>query len=442
MSGFKIRPAAKPILRKASRTAIQNYFVGVEQPQRSTSWLLQSNRYRVTCTKTFEADVKAAKTPAPARNLSLHKHRQLRAYVGASGPAHVIDAWSFLGRAVDATLRGDTYSAVHFSYYAELRAAMALLGSEGIGVFSGIHAIVDEAMTAYFPRTGHAGTHSLVWPLLRYWSTLSRSADLFDLVVQPDQWPLSTWLSELNCPVRVRAIGQGWLSSWGIDLAATTDDHDARNFASYRPSEFRRPAPHGTANIVAFLVDLWSLFEPGADRRFHSTERHLLKLAWSAGGSPLPAQADMEHLGFTPNEAAQWLQFLAHGRTPIPIELAGASVPIDHPTCHLRMISRAALLLFLASGSVRNLLQASNYTLADLQFWWRNHGIERGLWSGNDTPDDPLDTWADVNESLEEVNGWVNANEGASIFDLRSFQNAQIDMLGAFERAGIWSLLP
>ncbi len=442
MSRFKILAAAKPILRRSSRIAIENYFVDQEQPQRALFWLPAGNRYQIRCTKTFDADVKSARTPPPARPLSKHKHRHAKAYVGASSPAHIIDAWSFLGRSVDAAFRGDTYSAVHFAYYAELRAAMALLGSEGFGVFSGIHAVIGDAATTYFPTTGQTGTHKLIWPVLKYWSTLSRAGDLLDTIIQPNQLPLSTWLTELNCPVRVRALGQGWLSSWGIDLVAIAEDHDARNLASYRPSEFRKPAPHGAANIAAFVSDLWSLFEPGNDRRFHSTERQLLKAAWQAGGSPPLVQAQVEQLGFTPNESIGWINFIQNAPTPLPMQFATASTAIDESTCHLRMISRAALLLFLASSSARLLLRKAGYTATDLGFWWQTHGIERGLWSQNEAPDDPLDTWADVSMALQDLSGWINANPGASVYQLRSEHRASIDMLGAFERAGIWSLLP
>jgi hypothetical protein len=305
MSGFKIQTAAKPILQRASRDAIENYFGRVAKAERAAAWIRDDNRYRISCTVKFEADVKRLREPPPPRRtLSADKHRHARAYVGASSPTHIIDGWSFLGRAVDATLRGDTYSSAHFAYYAELRAAMGLLGSEGLGVFNGIHAVIEDRATSYFPVRGKARTHELVWPLLKFWSTLPRSGQLLDLIIRPNQFQLSTWLAELNCPVPLRALGQKWMELWGVDLASTKNDHDARNLASYRPSEFRKAPGYGAANIANYVTDLWRLFEPGENRRFHSAERHLLKAAWEAGGSPVIAPAQLGPLGFGVAEAS------------------------------------------------------------------------------------------------------------------------------------------
>jgi hypothetical protein len=96
--------------------------------------LKPGNRYRVKCTSKYSDDLDANTVSDP----------NLVAYIAGSGPAHVIDAWSYLGRAIDATLRADTSSAIHFGYYAELRAAMALLACEGVGILNTIHPIVPE----------------------------------------------------------------------------------------------------------------------------------------------------------------------------------------------------------------------------------------------------------------------------------------------------------
>ena len=55
----------------------------------------------------------------------------LTEYIGASTLGHCFDGWSYLGRATEAELAGDPGSARHLGYYAELRAAMSLLGRRG-----------------------------------------------------------------------------------------------------------------------------------------------------------------------------------------------------------------------------------------------------------------------------------------------------------------------
>lgn len=438
---FKISSSAKPILRSASRASIESYFAALPSPLREQEWLGASNRYRKTCTTTFENDAEVSrKLKQP---LSKHQHRHLRAYVAASAPGHVIDGWSFLGRSLDSALRGDTYSAAHFAYYAELRAAMSLLASEGIGVFSRIHAVVGANETTRFPTLKSGiGTHSLVWPLLQYWSTLSRSGYLIDELIQPEHVRLSSWLYEMKCPVQISAIGKSWLGSWGIDLSSIRKDHDTRNLASYRPSVFRYPSSYGAANTIEFISMLWKLFEPGTGRRFPAIERHLLKQAWKAGGAAAPAQNDIERIGLSSAEARSWANFLSSNDTPFLFSLAESTKPIDESTCHLRVISRAALLLFIASGSSRQLLLKAGYSTDTTAFWWEQYGKDRGLWPKNGCPDDPLDAWADVDDATNELVSWSNANTGASLHDLWQQHQQHIHMLGAFELIGIWSLLP
>ena len=52
-------------------------------------------------------------------------------YIASSAPLHLADGWNYLSRAFDAACRGDRGAAYHLSYYAELRAAMSLLATEG-----------------------------------------------------------------------------------------------------------------------------------------------------------------------------------------------------------------------------------------------------------------------------------------------------------------------
>lgn len=445
MSRFVILPKAKPIISAASRTSVESYFIRRATPHRETSWLDIENRYRVDCTQLFEADARRAKSRG--KQLSATKHKQLTAYVSASSPAHVIDGWSFLGRAVDSALRGDTYSAAHFAYYAELRAAMALLASEGIGIFSRRHAVIGKAETIPFPKAPEfgkgkntEGTHQLVWPVFRFWSSLRRASELLDELIQPEQVHLSTWLNAKKTPISSRAIGQRWLAKWGIDLETVRDDHDTRNLASYQPSEFRSAPSYGARNTAEFVISLWSMFEPGVGRRFPEIERQLLRSAVRMGGGLSPNE--IEQVGFTALEAANWNNFFTAADEPLPFYFAESATSIEETTCHLRMISRAALLLFVASGSSRHLLQNAGYTAETIAFWWKKHGVDRGLWSPSDIPDDPMDAWADITIAIDEVATWGSNNANAALRNLRQTQQQYINELGAFELVGIWSLLP
>src|SRR5687767_14472213 len=119
---YQLSKTAKGRLRKASPVAIERYFQQHTGVARSSKWINKGNRYRVNCTDQYETDIKAH---PPAVD-----HPHLTSYIAASGPCHLIDGWSFLGRSIDAALRSDSYTAIHLGYYAELRAAMAILACE------------------------------------------------------------------------------------------------------------------------------------------------------------------------------------------------------------------------------------------------------------------------------------------------------------------------
>lgn len=380
-------------------------------------------------------------------------------YVAASGPTHVIDAWSLLSRAVEAALRGDNYGAIHFAYYAELRAAVALLACEGIGIFNRLHPIVksngqtesgieieawDQKKKKFRPR--RSGTHQAVWLALRFWVSLETAADLLDELVSPAGFSVGDWAKACGKPTPTGAIAQRWMTTWGLDLSVLDDDHNSRNLASYRPFEFRRCPPLDAIEVVEFVEELWRLFEPSVGSRFQSLERLLLRRTLRGLGGTNPTHAQISGLGLDPIAAADWATFLAAPAADDPklFSLAELANSVDDPRCHLAIISRAALLLSVATGAARRLLTRASYTAATIQFWWQQHGLRRGLWDSANSPADPLDLWADIEASLDAARDWrrdVTA-AAASIRDWRRVNSLVLDDFGAIELAGMWGLMP
>jgi hypothetical protein len=350
-----------------------------------------------------------------------------------------------LGRAIEATLRGDTYAAVHFGYYSELRATMGLLASEGIGIFNQRHPVLyATGTTARFPRTGKPGTHKVIWPILNYWSSLQRAGDLLDEIVSPRSIRLSQWLTGTKALVPVRAVAQRWLRTWGVDLVAVDDDHDNRNLSSYRPSQFRKPPALDVHENVTFVEELWRLFEPETSKRFPVIERVLLRSARRKASSTSATLDDLERLGLSPAESAEWAAFFGETEDPLPLQEANKQSQIDSPRCHIQILSRAALLLFVATSAVRRLLITAGYTPDILSFWWKFIGEDRGLWSAGGSPVDPLDLWADILVALTDSSEWRSNNPPGSV-SLRDWRRAEMpdrDYLGGFELVGIWALLP
>lgn len=437
MSPLTLTTTQQTLLQQASRSVVEDYFVSLPQAFRSQKWLLKKNRYRKNCALSYTDEIKTG---------SSHDHTYLTAYVSASALTQVIDGWSYLGRAVDATLRGDSYAAIHLGYYAELRAAMGLLASEGIGILGRHHLIVKGLGSTDVFSTGK-GTHVDIWPMLNYWSTLPRAANLIDDLVRPSSIGLSNWLSIGPTPtIPVGAVAQDWLKSWGLDLANVDDDHDCRNIVSYRPSEFRRPKYLNVHQQTAFVEELWQLFEPGTTQRFPNIARLLVRNARRDQTKKAPSVTDLQRLGLTKYEALEWITFLQQKRAddPMPFQLVKKRVPIEDPTCHLRIISRAALMLFIASASARHLLTNAGYSLRDIFFWWGQHGEGRALWDIGSLQGDPRDIWADIEQAINDSVSWraYNPIGNASLRQWRHSQTSALADFGGFELVGIWALMP
>ena len=269
MDPIKLPKSAKTAIRNASRKHIEDHFAALPRGFRRRKWINANNRYRTNCISRYRADI------APGGTV---RNSQLLSYIAASAPCHAIDGWSFLGRAIDSALRRDAYGAIHFGYYAELRAAMALLACEGFCVLDDKHPVVSplgiptplpqlqflNKLGNYYPKD--ARTHVVPKPCLQHWSTLSKSADLLNEIVRPGDAGLRDWLGLVGVPSNSRAIGQKWLRAWGVDLGLMETDHLARNLVSYRPSEFRLPAAAKAEDVLSFVSELWQLFEPSQPR--------------------------------------------------------------------------------------------------------------------------------------------------------------------------------
>lgn len=448
MNSVRIKTTGKKQLRDASRDAVSAYFSSLPQAQRCKKWLLQSNRYRVSCTQQYMIDLKAIPSSVD--------HAALQAYLAASGPGHVIDGWSLLGRAIDATLRNDIYSAIHMAYYAELRAAMALLACEGIGIFNNRHPVIDAANTTQsLPKMEFwdssaaryqdrwAGTHAIVWPCLKHWSGLIKSSGLFEETFRPAGLPLSEWLTRLGSAASARAVLKQWLSLWGLDLSILEDDHESRNLASYRPSEFRLPPVPEVNDSLGFIAELWSSLEPAAYGSFPNLERRLLKRALSAAGINGPFNVGaLASVGINGAEEASWLAVLNSVQESRLLTAAEKYSSIDEVDSHLQVIARACMLLVLGTSASRRHLRKAGYSKDDLKFWWHRHGVERGLWEAKDDVE-PIDLWADLQDCLTQVSDWCSNNgPGTSLCVWRRANGYSSHMLGAIELVGIWGLLP
>jgi hypothetical protein len=443
----KLPIAAKKTVKKASREAIEESFSFLKRHFRHNRWLGSGNRYR---TKTIE------RLSADSRHGRTVNHLDLTQYIAASAPLHCADGWSLLGRAVDCHARRDNDSARHLAYYAELRAAISLLAAEGIAIFNTNHIAVEKLRQC---NKFGGNTHKIAWQALEYWAELKRSADLLGRSIRVNGITLGEWLENFPPRGTLRAIGSRWLRTWGLDLRLFSDDRDMRNEASYRPTKLTERAPLDVDDAADFLCSLWSLYEPTALALFGNLDKHLLRLALeetfhgvrgtAAAANPAQFRIDVEAmLGQIVPEATaqrQWFSFFTRATEPDdPVVLSQAKQTelIDTPKQHLQMISRAALLLRVATAANWRLLQETHVSGADVRFWWSVMGDERGLWAKANQPTDMTDLWADAEAAVRNITAWrkTTAVADRDFVRWRQERSYDISVLGGCERIALWGL--
>ncbi len=437
----RIKNETKNQIARASERPVGDYFASCASPLRQLAWIDPLNRYRESCIEKYHADRLA--------NPFAVADKDIRNYVAASGPAHIFDGWSFLGRAVSAALSADAYSAIHLAYYAELRAAMALLAVNGIGIFSTGHCLLLKTKTLHTGninrgRVHGSNTHQFVWPCLEYWSTKPVARQFVEEIFQPAGYTLGQWLDSCGAKLPVGAAIAKMMQKWGIDLSELSEDRNIRNLASYRPSDFQRPAVLSTTEAVKFVVDLWRCFEPQISGRFPILERTFLKSALESGGVKTVERKQIENLGLADHDVDLWKSALDDNAVYKPLEYARQVSPVDSAECSIQIISRAALLLSLATAGARRHLSKAGYSVEDLKFFWEFHGLNRGFWATEETPDSLLDLWQDVEAGLDDLKKWQDDHRGGNptFYDLRLRCGHQFGILGAFELIAFWGLVP
>lgn len=218
-----MRPGDAKLLASSSREAIERSAARLAPELAQGRWLASGNPYL----QNFPVRRWKPAPRAPADDLA--------GYMAATVPVHCVDGWAYLGRAMQAQLRGDIGTATHLGYYAELRAALALLASEGIGVFNATQVVVndDDEAIVLSRRSKPWTTHKAVWEILVDWGQRPASTRLISEVIGYGGSTLAEWLAALEMEPALEAVGRNLLLQWGLDLSRLAEDREARNVASY-----------------------------------------------------------------------------------------------------------------------------------------------------------------------------------------------------------------
>jgi hypothetical protein len=265
---------------------------------------------------------------------------------------------------------------------------------------------------------------------------------------------LEAWVSNLLHGGVWRAVGRRWLSGWGVDLKDAVVDRGARNRASYRPTRLYNARAAAPSDVRDFVVSWWATLEPTAGAPFETLDRHLLRATFedlfvARTGHPVATrpqafraeiasakEATMgdgtldDSLGqfLTRQRDAQTCQLLAH---------AASHDATDGATQHLGVLSRATLLLRLASGASSDMLARASLDEDALRFWLAGVGEDRALWLPTGYPDQLTDLWGDIEPALETV-------AAATTDDLSSYRRLHdrfsptLSVLSGAERVAVW----
>ena len=388
---------------------------------------------------------------------------ELSEYIGVSAPVHSADGWSILGRAIHCLLRGDPYSAVHLTYYAEIRAALAILASQGIGVFDDPHCIVDSSGCCKIvkPLDEDEKTlafHRWIWEVFRWWAGQPRAVKLLSDVVRPDGIALGVWVDAMNkARFAIEEIGTTWLFRWGIDIGAYSSDQLVRNNASYWPNTINSWEPRTAIENYQAVSQIWQSLEPSPQARFHKLDRHLLRALLVAGysaategegtfedrqmGLTREVEFLLSNMGISEFAKQPWRTFLTDPNPEIPVVLELASMKSKTPSANrvVEMMSRAVMLLRLATGASATLLSEAGFRREKLEFWIGSIGVGRGLWEPQAPPEDLFDLWSDVEDRLNDLEDWIEGDE-LSTHELWNSESKELVVLGECERVALWGL--
>lgn len=444
------------MLANASRPAIQQYLARSRKRWACNRWLVKANVYRQDAVGRIATDtLKPGSQFVTAPNF-----RHLGEYVAASAITHCFDGWSFLSRAIGAELAGDPDAARHLAYYAELRAGMSILASDGIGVFKNRHVIVKKLNDIEF--LNGSGTHEFVWDALDWWSSTARGRIVMQDVIVVGGIPIESWVSQFQGGATY--FYQKWLEEWGLDLKQFKENRESRNLASYRPTAFTSPGPRPISHVLESIAAIWSMLEPGPGGGFPVLDRFLLRevlvylyrsrnnlsdtLSEVEVGKSRGFRSQVASLvsNVSPGDlsAESWQKFLCHDVEPgcprilrsARAELGGSD--LEHS---LSVLSRAMLLLRLATGSASLLLNAATSSPKDeLRFWWSGVAAHRSLWEGADPPATMSDLWVDIDDAIEESQHWLLNSSDDSFFTFRGSMGRECLVLASTERAALWGL--
>lgn len=380
----------------------------LKQNRQQRRWLGPRNRYAVDPVGTIESEIKGG---------SLARPRQLAEYVAISSPLHLWDGWTYLGLALLSQCRGSIENVRHLAYYAELRAAMALLATHGIGIFKDHHFVIDSGGRVRDLK--RRPTHDAAWKYLDHFAERADTISLVGDAVVVGGANVRDWLEHLPGVSGWRPVGSAFLKAMGLDLARMTDDRMARNEASYRPTGVLSIHSLDAALDLDFVIETVRLLEPsGVGGGFEMLDQFMLRSLLEEASRAARGDSSTRPISkaiidsavdtlIGPSRGSSSMKdFLARKTVsddPMALRAAvAAGSPLGHEY-HLEMVGRACILLRIATATVGKLLRYANLRLDDVRFWWVPVGQSQGFWNQEPIDLDALTLWQEIEIGLSEL---------------------------------------
>lgn len=413
----KLTQREREILKRSSSSAIVDHSKWVKRYLKRGCWLAKNNVYR----KDPIRRICKYQNPTNSRDI---KH--LGEYIATSAPIHLFDGWKYLGQALHAHVLGHNGLAIHLAYYAELRATISLLATQGIGIFDNQHYVVEDLKKIHCTSNSNQrgkGTHVATWLYFEWWVNQTTSSRLFSDMIKVRSEPLDSWIGSMPVSKSWNPVARELMLQFGLDLKHMYNDRHDRNAASYRPSFAQINNTTTLAERIQFLLELVRGMERSGEGFVLDDFilRTALKNAYSSVKGRLPIDDPHDYaseisrvvaLMSTSDESeAHLYNFLspAHNEEEDPMFIREASQigTQNHPRKQFQVLSRAVLLLRVATGSVRHFLYESDITFGDFEFWWKAVGVDIGLWGKAFDVEQVSDSWVDVSEALYDIEKWL-----------------------------------
>lgn len=158
-------------------------------------------------------------------------------YIIYSSISHFYDAWEYAGCAIDSLLKQHNPMAIHFAYYAELRAMSSILASSGVAAQSS-----KRLMTITVDGTqdkilhGRGDIHKLWNDINDKWFKINNNAvSLFNYTNLGQDISISTFLEEINHTNAISIQVSDFIENILGCLKTASENRKLRNARSYKP---------------------------------------------------------------------------------------------------------------------------------------------------------------------------------------------------------------